>query len=29
VYTIAARGDITVTSSAAANRPFLDNTANR
>jgi hypothetical protein len=28
-YTIAARGDITVTSSTATNRPFLDNTANR
>lgn len=29
VYTIGARGDITVTSSSATNRPFLDNTANR
>ena len=29
VYTISARGDITVTSTTAANRPFLDNTANR
>ncbi len=29
VYTISARGDITVTSSTAANRPILDNTANR
>ncbi|MBV6521888.1 MAG: hypothetical protein MNPFHGCM_02032 [Gemmatimonadaceae bacterium] len=29
VYTISARGDITVTSSTATNRPFLDNTANR
>jgi hypothetical protein len=29
VYTITARGDITVTSSTATNRPFLDNTANR
>jgi hypothetical protein len=29
VYTIAARGDITVTSATATNRPFLDNTANR
>jgi hypothetical protein len=29
LYTIGARGDITVTSSTAANRPFLDNTANR
>lgn len=29
VYTIGARGDITVTSSTATNRPFLDNTANR
>jgi len=28
-YTIAARGDMTVTSTTAANRPFLDNTANR
>lgn len=29
VYTIGARGDITVTSTTAANRPILDNTANR
>lgn len=29
VYTITARGDITVTSATATNRPFLDNTANR
>lgn len=29
VYTITARGDITVTSTTATNRPFLDNTANR
>lgn len=29
VYTIGARGDITVTSTTATNRPFLDNTANR
>lgn len=29
VYTIGARGDVTVTSTTAANRPFLDNTANR
>lgn len=29
VYTITARGDITVTSSTATNRPILDNTANR
>jgi hypothetical protein len=29
VYTIGARGDITVTSSTATNRPFLDNTPNR
>jgi len=29
VYTITARGDITVTSSSATNRPYLDNTANR
>jgi hypothetical protein len=29
VYTIGARGDITITSTTAANRPFLDNTANR
>lgn len=29
VYTITARGDITITSATALNRPFLDNTANR
>lgn len=29
VYTIGARGDITVTSTTATNRPLLDNTANR
>lgn len=29
VYSVNARGDITVTSSTAANRPFLDVTANR
>jgi hypothetical protein len=29
VYTISARGDITVTSTTATNRPFLDNTTNR
>lgn len=29
VYTIGARGDITVTSATAVNRPTLDNTANR
>ena len=29
VYTITARGDMTVTSSTALNRPFLDNTANQ
>jgi hypothetical protein len=29
VYTVTARGDITVTSTTAPNRPFLDNTANR
>jgi Domain of unknown function (DUF4397) len=29
VYTIGARGDITVTSTTATNRPFLDNTINR
>jgi len=29
VYTISARGDMTVTSTSATNRPFLDNTANR
>lgn len=28
-YTIGARGDITVVSTTATNRPFLDNTANR
>lgn len=28
-YTIGARGDITITSTTATNRPFLDNTANR
>ena len=28
-YTISARGDITVTSTTATNRPFLDNTVNR
>ncbi|MGQ0812857.1 MAG: hypothetical protein ACT4O1_00120 [Gemmatimonadota bacterium] len=28
-YTVGARGDMTVTSTTAANRPFLDNTANR
>ena len=28
-YTIAARGDMTVTSTTATNRPILDNTANR
>ena len=28
VYSISARGDITVTSTTATNRPFLDNTAN-
>lgn len=28
VYTIAGRGDATVTSTSATNRPFLDNTAN-
>jgi len=28
-YTISARGDITITSTTAINRPFLDNTANR
>jgi hypothetical protein len=28
-YTITARGDITVVSTTAANRPFLDNTVNR
>lgn len=29
VYTITARGDMTVTSTTAANRPFLDNSLNR
>ena len=29
IYTITARGDITVTSTTATNRPFLDNTLNR
>jgi len=29
MYTITARGDVTVTSTTATNRPFLDNTANR
>jgi hypothetical protein len=29
VYTIGARGDMTVTSTTATNRPFLDNTTNR
>lgn len=29
IYTISARGDITVTSTTATNRPFLDNTANQ
>jgi hypothetical protein len=29
MYTIGARGDITVTSTTATNRPFLDNTVNR
>ena len=29
VYTITLRGDMTVTSTTATNRPFLDNTANR
>jgi hypothetical protein len=29
VYTVSARGDITITSTTAVNRPFLDNTANR
>jgi hypothetical protein len=29
VYTITARGDMTITSTTATNRPFLDNTANR
>jgi hypothetical protein len=29
VYTVTARGDMTVVSTSATNRPFLDNTANR
>jgi hypothetical protein len=29
IYTIGARGDITISSTTATNRPFLDNTANR
>lgn len=29
IYTVGARGDITVTSTTAVNRPFLDNTLNR
>lgn len=29
VYTISARGDMTITSTTAVNRPFLDNTLNR
>lgn len=29
IYTIGARGDMTVTSTTATNRPFVDNTANR
>ncbi|MCC7055280.1 MAG: DUF4397 domain-containing protein [Gemmatimonadaceae bacterium] len=29
VYTVSARGDITITSATATNRPFLDNTANQ
>ena len=29
VYTIGARGDITIVSTTATNKPFLDNTANR
>jgi|SRR5687768_2547157 len=29
VYTITARGDMTITSTTATNRPFLDNTTNR
>jgi hypothetical protein len=29
IYTIGARGDITITSTTATNRPFLDNTNNR
>ena len=29
VYTVGARGDVTIVSTTATNRPFLDNTANR
>jgi hypothetical protein len=29
IYTVGARGDITITSTTATNRPFLDNTTNR
>jgi hypothetical protein len=29
IYTVGARGDITITSTTATNRPFLDNTVNR
>lgn len=29
IYTVGARGDITIVSTTAPNRPFLDNTANR
>jgi hypothetical protein len=29
VYTVTARGDITVVSTTATNRPFLDNSPNR
>jgi hypothetical protein len=29
IYTIGARGDMTVVSATAVNRPFLDNTLNR
>jgi len=29
IYTVGARGDITITSTTATNRPILDNTANR
>lgn len=29
LYTVGARGDITITSTTATNRPFLDNTTNR
>jgi hypothetical protein len=28
IYTVGARGDITITSTTATNRPFLDNTTN-